>query len=143
MDSGRGEGKTSARGLRAGLEVSPLAMMDADDDTGKGQGDKAGQGVSLSHGSHRLSLNLEGGGHRIGLFQKTGGGQGHKTGCYWMLDDEDGGLDSVEAAGPRRTSGFSIQSRGRLRLGGRLDIGFLLLLLEGWPEHFTEQRQTY
>lgn len=50
-----------------------------------------------------------------------------------MLEDEDGGLDSVEAAGPRRTGGFSIQSRGRLRLGGRLDIGFPLLLLEGWP----------
>lgn len=38
MDSGRGEGKTSVRGLRAGLEVSPKAMMDADDDTGQGQG---------------------------------------------------------------------------------------------------------
>lgn len=38
-----------------------------------------------------------------------------------MLEDEDSGLDSVEAAGPRRTGGFSIQSRGRLRLGGRLD----------------------
>lgn len=40
MDSGRGEGKTSAGGLRAGLEVSPKAMMDADDDTGQGQGTK-------------------------------------------------------------------------------------------------------
>lgn len=59
-----------------------------------------------------------------------------------MLEDEDG-LDSVEAAGPRRTGDFSTQSRGRLRLGGRLDIGSLLLLLEGWPEDFTEQRLTH
>lgn len=60
-----------------------------------------------------------------------------------MLEDEYRGLDSVETARPWRTGGFPTQSRGRVRLGGRLDTGFLLLLLEGWLEDFTEHRQTH